>query len=101
MADDQPARIELMKLKAIVGVMADAFANLSYRVEILFSSSNILIAENPAEVSTKICTDKVMIMLRHDANGSFGIFFPDTTSSAADGVNIIADLLGKKFVLFQ
>ena len=101
MADDQPARIELMKLKLLVQSMIDAFLNLDRKVNQLFADSNIFVAENTAALSVKDCTEKVAVFLKSNDDGSFGIYFPETTSSPANGRTIVSDLTGRKFVLFQ
>jgi len=101
MADDQPARIELMKLKAILQGMIDAFLNLDAKVNILFDEANIFVAENTSAVSVKDCRQKVAIIVKRNDDGSFGIYFPETTTYAVDGRRVISDLTGKTFVLLQ
>ena len=102
MADaDIPSRIEIMKLKAIVTFISEAITSLQNQLGDLFKTSNILVAENVAKVSVTDCTLKVMIMLKHNKDQSFGIFFPEVTTDVADGVNVISDLAGNKFRLFQ
>lgn len=101
MADDQPARIELMKLKAIITILGDAFASLDYKVNTLWTTSNILIAETVTELSTKDASLKKFVALKHNADGSFGFYFPEVTTDPVDGVNVVTDINGKTFVLLQ
>ena len=93
MADDQPARIEIMRLKALVAVMAETVASL-------VGTSSVLVVENPADLSTRDASQKAIVFMKANGNGDFGIYFPSVTSDPANGSSIVIDAVGTKFEQF-
>jgi len=93
MDSDIPARIEIMRLKQIVAAMAESLAAL-------MGNSNVLVVADTAQLSTLDASQKAIVFMKANDQGEFGIYFPVNTTSPADGVNIVIDVIGDKFELY-
>lgn len=87
-----------MKLKRVLEGLAFLVSSLEVTVNMLNSESNILVVQNPADLSVRGGTNKVAVFCKRNDAGEFGIYFPGTTSLPYDGVNVITDTFGTKFI---
>lgn len=102
MADaDIPARIELLRLKTLVNILAMTLSQVSASVNILTTFAKVKVANNLTELSTMNCSQADVLLLKADVNGDFGIYFQATTPQPATGTDYVYDSSGTCFQLFR
>jgi hypothetical protein len=103
MADsDIPARIELMRLKILVNMLAMTLASQGSQIAILINNnSRVAIQENLTSLSLADLSWAQVLLLKNDENNDFGIFFPATTIMPVNGTTYVQDSVGTLFQLFE
>lgn len=103
MADsDIPARIELMRLKTLVNILAMTVSSQGSQIKILTQfATNVKVANNLTDLSIMDCSRAEVLLLKADVNGDFGIYFPATTPQSATGTDYVYDSSGTCFQLFR
>ena len=102
MADsDIPARIELLKLKTLVNLLAMTVAQQGSQIAILTQGSAVLVIEDLTALSVTDTHRADVMLLKHDINQNFGIYFPADTVQPVNGTTFVADAVGTLWELFQ
>lgn len=102
MADsDIPARIELMRLKTLVNILAMTVSSQGSQINVLVQFAKVKVANNLTDLSIMDCSRAEVLLLKADVNGDFGIYFPATTAQPATGTDYVYDSSGTCFQLFR